>query len=182
MKLGTEQFESLMLEQMDTLYRLARRLTGDEQRSADLVQETCLRALRSKESFDLQEFGIRPWLVRIMHNLHFSRGERESRQPQATDTEQLDAAGDGQANSSLPPIDPASFEAMDERVVAALESLPAEHKSIMLLWAVEDFSYKEIAAALDIPIGTVMSRLHRARQKLSDQLRTMATQEGIVRK
>jgi RNA polymerase sigma-70 factor (ECF subfamily) len=62
-----------------------------------------------------------------------------------------------------------------------VNALPEEYQSVLLLWAVEDFSYKEIAAAVDVPIGTVMSRLHRARERLSVQLRDFAKSEGIVR-
>src|SRR6185437_6355076 len=89
LKPTSEQFEALALEQLDMLYRVARRLTRDAAAAEDLVQETYLRALRGRDSFDLKAHGIRPWLLRIMHNLHVSRGERESRQPAALDQEQL---------------------------------------------------------------------------------------------
>jgi RNA polymerase sigma-70 factor (ECF subfamily) len=169
MRLSRDEFQKLAMEQLDTLHRLARRLTGETASAEDLVQETYVRALRASGNFDLQQFGIRPWLVRIMHNLHSSRAGRESRAPRAMDTERLDSAG-GRDDGKLPPINPASFDAMDERLVGALESLPSEYQCVLLLWAVEEFSYKEIAQALDIPIGTVMSRLHRSRQRLSDLL------------
>jgi RNA polymerase sigma-70 factor (ECF subfamily) len=173
MKLDREEFQKLALEQIDTLYRMARRFTGDETRAEDLVQETYLRALRAADGFDLQQYGIRPWLLRIMHNLHVSRGGRESRQPKSMDTDHLDSAA-RQApyhGGDLPPINLGSFEAMDQALVAALEELPQEYKTVLMLWAVEEFSYKEIAETLAVPIGTVMSRLHRARQRLSAQLR-----------
>ena len=70
---------------------------------------------------------------------------------------------------------------MDEQLVRAIESLTPQYQVVLMLWAVEEFSYKEIADAVGIPIGTVMSRLHRARQKLSEQLRDYALREGIVR-
>src|SRR5688572_29008884 len=79
MSQDSDQFEKLALEQMDTLYRVARRLARDPERANDLVQETYLRAFRAKDSFQLKEYGIRPWLLRIMHNLHFSRSDRERR-------------------------------------------------------------------------------------------------------
>ena len=79
------------------------------------------------------------------------------------------------------PIDPAGFQAMDEQLVKALEQLPEDYRTVMLLWAVEDLSYKEIAITLDVPIGTVMSRLHRARQRLSKELRPFALKQGIIR-
>src|SRR6476620_3409823 len=93
--MGTEsghEFEKLALDQLDTLYRVARRLTRDGERANDLVQETYLRAFRAKDSFQLKEYGIRPWLLRIMQNLHFSRSGRERRQPIAMEDGGLEAA------------------------------------------------------------------------------------------
>lgn len=75
----------------------------------------------------------------------------------------------------------ALFDSMDEQLVAALENLPLEYQQVMLLWAVEDLSYREIAAALDVPIGTVMSRLYRARQGLANDLREYAQRQRLVR-
>ena len=189
LKPSREQFEKLALEQLDTLYRIARRLARDPQRAEDLVQETYLRAVRARETFDLQAHGIRPWLLRIMHNVHVSRAEREGRQPTAVEDEQLESAraggyaGHGGASSRAapPPYDTLSFEGMDQQLVRAIEGLAPEYQVVLLLWAVEELSYKEIAVAVGIPIGTVMSRLHRARQKLSEQLRNYAKREGIIR-
>jgi RNA polymerase sigma-70 factor (ECF subfamily) len=179
MKIASDQFEKLALEHTDMLYRIARRLTRNVTAAEDLVQETYLRAFRARESFDLQEFGIRPWLVRIMHNLHVSRAGRERRQPQAIAEDQLEAAADPAAESGPP----AGFnwEHMDERLVHAVDDLPAEYQSVLLLWAVDELSYKEISTALDVPMGTVMSRLYRARQKLSEQLGDLARQSRIIR-
>src|SRR5918992_273277 len=85
MELTPQQFEAMCLAELDGLYRVARRLARDADRAEDLVQETCLRAFRSRDSFRLQQadYGIRPWLLRIMHNLHFTRSAREKRQPVA---------------------------------------------------------------------------------------------------
>ena len=180
MKLVRDEFEKLALEHIDMLYRIARRLTRDASRAEDLVQETYLRALRAGDDFDLQAYGIRPWLVRIMHNLHFSRAERERRQPVAVEDVHLESAG-GAGTADSGPFAPGSFEGMDERLVHALNELPQEYQTVMLMWAVDELSYKEIAHACDVPIGTVMSRLHRARQKLSDKLQEFAKKEGIIR-
>ncbi len=179
MKPSREEFERLALEQLDTLFRVARRLTGDAGSAEDLVQETYLRALRAADGFQLEQFGIRPWLLQILHNLHISRSERERRQPYAVNDQQL--AGTMDEHPPLPPAEDGLFDSMDEQLAAALESLPPEYQEVMLLWAVEDFSYKEISDALKIPIGTVMSRLHRARQRLSNQLRNFALKEGLIR-
>ena len=182
MKPSPEQFEKLALEQLDLLYRMARRLTRDPTSAEDLVQETYVRALKARDSFDLQSHGIRPWLLRIMHNLHISRAQREGRQPTSMEDEKLEAgSAAASAAAAIPPYDPASFEAMDQNLVRAIQSLSSEYQIVLMLWAVEEFSYKEIAEAVDIPIGTVMSRLHRARQRLSEQLREHALREGIIR-
>jgi RNA polymerase sigma-70 factor (ECF subfamily) len=177
MKLGRKEFETLAMEQLDLLYRIAKRLMRNPSAAEDLVQETYLRALRSYESFDLKEFGIRPWLLRIMHNLHLSRFKREKRQPATLQDGQLEAASKGVGQ----PLPRDNFEGMDQQLVRAVEQLPEEYQTALLLWAIEEMSYKEIAVALEVPIGTVMSRLHRARARLSDLLHDYATGEGVIR-
>ena len=181
MKISRENFEKLALEQVDCLYRMARRLVRDESAAEDLVQETFLRALRGAPNFDLQEFGIKPWLLRIMQNLYVTRGEREQRQPAAMEDGQLDAEEARQRPGEFLPIDPTSFQAMDERLVQALQGLPVEYQQAMLMWAVDDLSYKEMAFVANVPIGTIMSRLYRARQKLTANLREYALREGLIR-
>lgn len=179
MKLAQADFEHLAVEQLDTVYRFARRLARDVHRAQDLVQETYVRALRARNTFDLQEFGIRPWLLRILYNLHLSRAQREGRQPVAIADEHLEAA-ESRDTTALP-VGFNSFEGMDQQLVRAVENLPDEYREALLLWAMEDLSYKEIAEALDLPMGTVMSRLHRARQRLSEQLQGYASENRIIR-
>lgn len=187
LKPSAEQFEKLALEQLDTLYRVARRLARDAARAEDLVQETYVRALRARDTFDLKSHGIRPWLLRIMHNVHVSRSEREGRQPAAVEDAQLEACASsrgttGCAAAAAPPVwNLGNFDSMDQQLVRAIESLAPEYQVVLMLWAVDELSYKEIADAVGIPIGTVMSRLYRARQRLSEQLRSYATREGIIR-
>ena len=177
----SNNFEKLALDQMDTLYRVARRLTRDGERASDLVQETYLRAFRAKESFQLKEYGIRPWLLRIMQNLHFSRSGRERRQPIAMEDGGLEAADLDALPETVGVPMPLDIEEMDEQLVRALETLAVDYQIVLLMWAVDGLTYKEIAHTLDIPIGTVMSRLHRARQRLSEQLRDYAVSEGVIR-
>jgi RNA polymerase sigma-70 factor, ECF subfamily len=204
MELTAQQFEAMCLAELDGLYRVARRLARGADRAEDLVQETCLRAFRSRDSFRLQEagYGIRPWLLRIMHNLHVTRSTRESRQPVALLGDAPEPAAPGGA-LPLPvgasPADddgrpwdgsPAGLrlgmssvnaDVMDQRLVRELNNLSEEYQVVLLLWAVEELSYKEIAAVLDVPIGTVMSRLHRARQRLARDLADFAEREGVLR-
>jgi len=180
MKLPRDQFEELALEQLDLLYRVARRLTGSANEAGDLVQDTFLRALKAHHTFDLQEHGIRPWLLRIMQNIHFSRATREQRQPASTEQAVLES---GRREGTADPyaFQPAGWDGMDERLARALQELPPDYQTVMLLWAVEEFSYKEIAESMDIPMGTVMSRLYRARQRLADLLRDFAVEERVIR-
>jgi len=179
--LSREQFEQLALAQLDTLYRVARRLTRDPQSAEDLVQDTMVRAIRSWDSFRLESYGIRPWLMRIMHNLHLNRVERAAREPVAMQDDRLESADPPRQQAGPWPWNDKNFEYMDERLVRAIEALPPEYSAVLMLWAVEDFAYKEIAEALDIPIGTVMSRLHRARQRLANELKDLAREEGRTR-
>lgn len=181
MTAAPDEFEKLALDEMDTLHRVARRLTRDAERAGDLVQETYLRAFRSKDSFELKEFGIRPWLLRIMQNLHFSRSGRERRQPVAVEDSALESA-DPDAPPEQPGVPmPINLEELDDQMLRALGDLAIDYQIVLLMWAVDDLSYKQIAHTLDIPIGTVMSRLHRARQKLGEQLRDYALREGVIR-
>jgi RNA polymerase sigma-70 factor (ECF subfamily) len=171
----------MAMEHLDMLYRIARRLTGNDAAAEDLVQETYVRAIRSWATFKLQDFGIRPWLIRILQNLFYSSARRDHRQPSGVDQEHLESIPDHASAGDPLPLSPESFEGMDQRLVRALNRLPSEYQIVMLMWAVEELSYKEIADALDIPIGTVMSRLHRAKQKLAEQLADYAKDNRILR-
>jgi RNA polymerase sigma-70 factor (ECF subfamily) len=191
MKLNAQEFEKLALAETDMLYRVACRLTGNSERAGDLVQETFLRALRSREGFDLQEHGIRPWLIRIMHNIHLTQADRQRREPILMDGQALGiAAGDGRdgragadsvGGEDRLPFSADFFQNLDEKLLHALESLPSEYQVVLLLWSVEELSYKEIAEAVSVPIGTVMSRLHRARQRLAAMLQEFAPRRPAVR-
>ncbi len=167
MKPTLGEFEKLALEHIDMVDRVARTLTRNSAEADDLVQETYLRALQAWSSFDLRSFGIRPWLLRILHNIHITRSTREAKQPKAVEAEQLQAfpePGEAAASRWEP----------TEQLDKALDRLPVELRTALTLWAVEELSYQEIAEAVGVPIGTVMSRLHRARQRLRQDLPEIA--------
>jgi RNA polymerase sigma-70 factor, ECF subfamily len=169
--LSTGEFQRLAIEHMDTLYRLAVRLTNDPASAEDLVQETFLRAFRACKSFRLQDYGIRPWLIRILKNVHLSTIEHERLRPRNLEEGSLDrVAIDMDQVPVLSSDDPKLFDGFGEQLARALGNLPQHYQIVLLLWAVDDLSYAEIATSLKIPIGTVMSRLHRARSRLIERL------------
>jgi RNA polymerase sigma-70 factor (ECF subfamily) len=174
MRISRDEFVRLALAEIDAVDRVARSLVRGSAEADDLVQETYLRALRYCDDFDLQSFGVRPWLLRILHNLHVNRAKREQKQPAATAAEHLEIM----AATDSPPVAAEGFN--DVHLDRALDDLPSELRSILILWAVDELSYKEIAEVVGIPIGTVMSRLHRARHRLTGLLagHPVASQRG----
>lgn len=174
---GDEQsFEALALPQLETVYRVARRLSRHEQEAEDLVQETYLKAYAAFARFEMREFGIKPWLLRILHNTFLNRQARQKKAPRAVDQQTLEEVQEDGRPTGPPELD---FEHVDEEVKQAIDRLPTEFREVLLLWATMEMSYQDIAAILDVPIGTVMSRLHRARQQLTRTLEQYARDQRL---
>jgi RNA polymerase sigma-70 factor (ECF subfamily) len=169
MRLSRDEFTNLALQELDAVDRVASSLARHRADADDLVQETYLRALKAQATFKLQEYGIRPWLLRILHNTHLNRARRERRAPLALEPQVLEATEHQQAQS-IPQLSPFDGEFQDEDLNRALDELPEDLRTILLLWAIDELSYKEMSHVLEIPIGTVMSRIYRARQKLHELL------------
>jgi RNA polymerase sigma-70 factor (ECF subfamily) len=113
----------------------------------------------------MREFGIKPWLLRILHNTFLNRQAREGRAPKSADPATLEQASEARGGSEEAPPE-LDYDHLDGEVKQAVLELSEEFRTVLLLWATRELSYQEIAEALGIPIGTVMSRLHRARQQL----------------
>jgi RNA polymerase sigma-70 factor (ECF subfamily) len=175
-----ETFENLSLEHLDAVYRLALQLSRHPDEAADLVQETYLKALRASDRFEETGGGIRPWLFKILHNVFYTRLAKAKRAPTSMEGLETAPADDAAPDEPGPAwdLDSLDWEYVDERLKAAIEQLRPEYRSVLLLWAVEGLKYREIAQIQEIPIGTVMSRLHRARSILADQLRDFAEEMG----
>jgi RNA polymerase sigma-70 factor (ECF subfamily) len=178
--LNRTQFRELALAEMDAVYRMAYHLARNPDEAADLVQETYLRALRASHTFQLRDAGIRPWLFKILHNVFYTRLDQQRRQPSSTSDLQYDAV-DATAGREPPAWDLASldWQYVDERLKHAIEQLPEHYREVLLLWAVEELKYREIADILGVPLGTVMSRLYRARAILAQQLGELAQEQGM---
>ncbi|WP_439613010.1 sigma-70 family RNA polymerase sigma factor [Reyranella sp.] len=158
-----ERFRVIVLPHLDSAYGFARWLTRDPVAAQDLAQESMLRALRYFHAFRGEE--ARPWLLRIVRNTWV-----DSVSDKGMDPLPLEAAAERAVDGPDPEQ---SALAGDRRrhVAAALAALPVDVREVLVLREIEDLSYKQIAAVLDLPVGTVMSRLARAREKLAVELR-----------
>lgn len=170
---GLEQpFNEEAVHHLDALYRMALRLTRNAADAEDLVQETYLRAFRARHQFR-PGTNLRAWLFRILMNAFINEYRKQARRPSNTSLDELDDFSlyhqmlDGRPQVGSGTIEEEVFARLsEERVLAALDDLPLEFRQVVHLADVEGFSYREIAEILGIPIGTVMSRLHRGRRKL----------------
>ena len=182
-----DEFEALLMEHLAPAYRLALRLTGSSEDAEDLVQEAALRAFRFRQTFQ-KGTTFKSWFYRIVVNQFYTTTRRH----QNTTTTSLDSLTDAtdillfvrSAEAGLlRPNDPSAnvVARMAEADVArALAALPDKFRAVATLYFMEDMSYNQIAEILDVPVGTVRSRLHRARHILQMQLWRMAEELGIV--
>ena len=166
------RFEEEALELSDQVYRVARRLVGSREEAEDLMQETYARAFRSWRSFT-PGTNLRAWLLRILTNLNIDRARRDQRRPQTQPMEETDYFLYNRLEQSAG--EPLEEDRVVERlsqddVVGALSAVPHDFRDVLVLVDIGDFSYQDAAQILDIPIGTVMSRLHRARRVLKQEL------------
>jgi RNA polymerase sigma-70 factor (ECF subfamily) len=165
------RFEEEALGLADQVYRVARHLANSQEEAEDLVQETYARAFRSWRSFT-PGTNMRAWLLRILTNLNIDRGRRSQRAPQ---TQALEANDyylyDKLAESEGTTDEERVVERLSQDdIVSALADVPHDFRDVIVLVDIGDFSYQDAAQILDIPIGTVMSRLHRGRRILKREL------------
>jgi RNA polymerase sigma-70 factor (ECF subfamily) len=175
------RFEEEALALSDQVYRVARRLVPSREEAEDLVQETYARAFRSWRSFT-PGTNLRAWLLRILTNLNIDRGRRRQRAPEEQPLEE----GDYFLYNRLDQVDggrPSDEERVVERlsqddVVTALSAVPHNFRDVLVLVDIGDFTYQDAAQILDIPVGTVMSRLHRGRRILKRELAEQVEEAG----
>ena len=173
------RFEEEVLELADQVYRVARRLVSTREEAEDLVQETYARAFRSWRSYT-PGTNLRAWLMRILTNLNIDRGRREQRAPATQPLEEGDyfLYNRLEAESGSEDEDRIVERLSQDGIVEALSAVPHDFRDVLVLVDIGDFSYQDAAQILDIPIGTVMSRLHRGRRILKQQLAEAAVAEG----
>ena len=171
---------------MESLFSAAMRMTHNAADAEDLVQETYLKAYRSFASFR-EGSNIRAWLYRILTNTYINTYRAKKRRPEIADVEDVEdlylyhrLSGNSSASLGRSAEDEALDRFTDTDVKAAIESLPDSFRIAVLLADVEGFSYKEIAEITEVPIGTVMSRIHRGRKALQKALMDLGIARGLV--
>jgi len=177
------QFEATAFEHMEALYRTALRMTRDPKNAEDLVQEAYLRAFKNYHQFE-QGSNFKAWIFTILTNIFINNYRKKARRPGEVDfgaVEDVYAAGEKEPQHlRLQDLDRIQ-ERLSDEVKSAVDRLPEEYRLVFLLAVLEELSYKEIAEIAGIPIGTVMSRLFRARQQLQRELREFAQKQGVIR-
>lgn len=179
------QFENLAFPLMDMLYNTALKMTRDQLDAEDLVQETYLKAYRFFHRFQ-PGTNIRAWMFRILVNNFINQYRHRQKQPLTVNFDTTPALQLG--SSSRQPAKEVAVDFLenyndvfDDVVSRALDRLPDEYRLVVLLADVNDLKYEEIAQALGIPIGTVMSRLNRGRKKLAEFLKRYAVENGFIK-
>ncbi|MDQ3985747.1 MAG: sigma-70 family RNA polymerase sigma factor [Actinomycetota bacterium] len=180
------RFQEEALPLLDSLYGGALRMTRNPADAEDLVQETMLRAYRSFDSFE-PGTNLKAWLFRIMTNAYINTYRKKQREPQkvsADEIEDFDLYRELKAHDSRYEATPENIvldSLVDSDILQAIDELPEQFRLAVVLSDVEGFSYAEMAEIMDVPLGTVMSRLHRGRKALQKRLWELAREKGIVK-
>ena len=176
-----QAFEELAYPLLDSAYRTALRMTGQPASAEDLVQEAFLRAFRAFSQFE-RGTNFKAWLFRILTNVFLNDYRRKGREPQTSDFSEAEPADPAPETGQFKAEEVEAIRArLGDETSRALDRLPSDFRLPFLLSTFEGFSYKEIAAILGIPIGTVMSRLFRARRLLKIDLKEYAKASGYLR-
>ncbi len=173
-------FEEEFLPQVDALYTFAYHLTYNEEDANDLVQETYLKAYRFIDRY-LENTNAKAWLFKILKNIFINQYRKKSKQPTRVDYEEIINYHDEEdtSYSSYQDLREEMFQhMMGDEVTNAINALPVDFRVVILLCDIEGFTYEEISKIIDIPIGTVRSRLHRARNMLKEKLKEYAETLG----
>jgi len=180
------RFQEDALPLLDSLYAGALRMTRNPADAEDLVQETMLRAYRAFDRFEAGT-NLKAWLFRIMTNAYINTYRKKQREPKKVSSEEVE---DFDLYRELKNHDPDITRSpesvvldsiVDTDIIEALDDLPDQFRMAVLLSDLQDFSYAEMAEIMDVPLGTVMSRLHRGRKALQKRLWELARDKGIVK-
>lgn len=175
-------FEREAVPHMDSLYNFALKMTGDSDDASDLIQETYLKAFRFFDKFE-KGTNCKAWLFRIMKNTYINTYRKSAKEPDKVDYEDVENFYE---NIKASNTDSAHLEKdiydnlLDDELSSAITSLPEDFRTVVILADIEGYTYEEIADFIDVPVGTVRSRLHRARKMLFTKLYDYAGQKGYI--
>jgi RNA polymerase sigma-70 factor (ECF subfamily) len=177
------EFEADALQHLDALYAHGLRLTRSPSDAEDLVQDTFVKALRFYDRFE-RGTNLKAWLLRIQFNSFVNKYRRRAKENSIAESMSHEPAGEatmgrGALRALLDPHSAMLRPVVSAEIQAVLEQLPEDHRTVVILADVEELSYKEIAEIMSCPIGTVMSRLHRARRTLQEKLAEHAQSIGL---
>jgi RNA polymerase sigma-70 factor (ECF subfamily) len=183
--LTRNEFEGLALKHVDPLYSAALRLTKNERDAEDLVQDTFLRAYRFFDKFE-RGTNIKAWLFKILTNTFINRYRRTVKERSIVEGSEREAVHERfiSREASDYASNPEQFffdRLLSDDVLRAVDALPIDFRMVVILADLQEFSYKEIAEILDVPVGTVMSRLYRGRRLLQKALAGYAVVSGVLR-
>jgi RNA polymerase sigma-70 factor (ECF subfamily) len=176
------EFEQEAVPHKDVLYNFALRTTGDRDDALDLLQETYMKAFRFWDKYE-KGTNIRAWLFRIMKNSYINRYRKETREPSMVDYDDVENFYDSirdEATDSNDLQKKMYSNMLSDEVTQALQSLPEDFRTVVILCDIEGLTYDEIAEFLNCPIGTVRSRLHRGRKMLEEKLYDYAKERGML--
>lgn len=183
---GRETFEQLLAAALPTAFGVAIRFVRNRDDAEDLVQEASLRAFRSFHTFT-SGTNFRAWLLRILTNLYYQKYRQRQREPQITELEDapdlylyIQTRDAGLHQRSDDPAGLVLERLSMDHIAGAIDALPDDFRMVAALYFMEEFSYEEIAGIVDVPIGTVRSRLHRGRKLLQKSLWQLAVDQGLV--
>lgn len=177
-----QEFNEEIIPHLDSLYNFGLRLTSDPNDAEDLVQDTIVKAYRFFSSYE-KGTNAKAWLFRILKNSYINNYRRKSKKPQEVDYDEVSSFYESiraERTESSDLEDKMFRELIDDELTNALDQIPEDFRTVVLLCDVEDFTYEEIANMLDVPIGTIRSRLHRGRNLLKAQLMEYAAKRGYA--
>ena len=175
-------FRAEMLPHLDAMYNFALRLTADPNDSEDLVQDSIVKAYRFFNSYETGT-NAKAWLFRILKNSYINNYRKKAKQPNQVDYDEVSTYYEtirSEQSDTTDLQDKMYRELLDDDVTRALQDLPEDFRTVVLLCDVEGFTYEEIANMLDVPIGTIRSRLHRGRNLLRTALTDYAEKRGYT--
>ncbi len=177
-------FESATMPYVDALYNTARRMTRNAQDAEDLVQEAYLKAYKYYDKFE-EGTNLKAWLFKIMKNTFINNYRKKQNRPLESDFADIEGDFESQVSTEAEgrlktPEEELLENVLDEDVQRALDTLPSDYRMAVILADLEDFSYKEIAEILEVPVGTVMSRLYRGRKLLEEAMLHYAREHGYL--